>query len=64
MVGQAAKAGVSVIRIVSDPHACGFYLACGAVQTGVFASRDILDRTLPVLELRIPGTSAALKDTR
>ena len=64
MADQAAKAGLAVIRIVSDPHASGFYEACGAVQTGVFASRDIPDRVLPVLELRIPGASAAIKDAR
>jgi GNAT superfamily N-acetyltransferase len=44
-----AQAGVTGIRIESDPEAEGFYLRMGAVRTGLCPSGSIPGRQLPLL---------------
>ena len=51
-VGNSVAAGATVLRIVSDPHAEGFYLRMGAQRVGEVASRPS-GRMLPVLELAL-----------
>lgn len=55
-VAHAGTAGVSRIRIVSDPNALGFYVRHGAKQVG---QRDSIlpGRYLPILELEVPAGS-------
>lgn len=56
--------GRTRMRIVSDPHAIGFYQKMGAVLWGEWRSPIVPGRCLPVLELdcleRIRGDSSAL----
>lgn len=49
----ARERDISVVTIVSDPNAAGFYEACGASLAGEFHSKDIPGRRLPILELAI-----------
>lgn len=58
--GESRRLARPLIRIVSDPHAAGFYAAAGAVWIGQQASASIAGRMLPVYELReLRGGAAA-----
>jgi GNAT superfamily N-acetyltransferase len=46
--------GVRVLRIASDQHAEGFYLAMGARRVGEVASTPC-GRTLPLLVIEVSG---------
>ena len=52
LVATASRTGAQEIRILSDPHAEGFYLRMGAVRVGEQASR-IAGRNLPVLKFSL-----------
>lgn len=49
--------GARVLRIASDPHADGFYLAMGARRVGEVASTP-RGRTAPLLVIEVSGRSA------
>jgi predicted N-acetyltransferase YhbS len=50
----AARAlGAERLQIQGDPHATGFYVACGARPVGELASGSIPGRMLPLFELSI-----------
>ena len=49
---EAHARGVRFIRIVSDPHAVGFYEHLGAIAVGEVESRPE-GRKLPMLEMRV-----------
>lgn len=49
--GEARRRGWDVLVIQGDPHATGFYEACGAVRIGSSASASIPGRSLPLFEL-------------
>ncbi len=46
---------VERLYVLSDPHAVGFYEACGFVRTGDAPSDAIPGRLLPTLEKRLDG---------
>ncbi len=50
---KAAESKVSKLMIQSDPHALGFYLKEGAIETGQKESGSIPGRMLPILTLEI-----------
>ncbi len=50
-IDSARQAGAERLLIQSDPHATGFYLAAGAIQTGTLESGSIPGRLLPLLEI-------------
>jgi len=54
-VSTAQCAGAMAIAIDADPHAEGFYIACGAVREGVVAAPIASDpgRIRPQLSLRV-----------
>lgn len=52
---EACRRGWRVLVIQGDPHAIGFYEACGAVRIGSSASASIPGRSLPLFELRTEG---------
>jgi tRNA (adenine37-N6)-methyltransferase len=54
LVARARAAGVEELRVVSDPHAAGFYQRMGARQVGEQASVPA-GRRLPVLAIRVSG---------
>ena len=54
LVSRARAAGVVELRVVSDPHAAGFYRRMGARQVGEQASVPS-GRRLPVLAIRVIG---------
>ncbi len=43
------------LHVLSDPHAAGFYEACGFVRVGDAPSDAISGRRLPALEKRLDG---------
>ncbi len=47
---------VERLHVLSDPHAVGFYEACGFVRIGDAPSDAISGRRLPMLEKRLPGS--------
>jgi predicted N-acetyltransferase YhbS len=49
---EASDRGVTLLRIVSDPHAVGFYERMGAVRVGESDSRPA-GRRIPVLEMQV-----------
>jgi GNAT superfamily N-acetyltransferase len=59
-VAVAARLGIEVLEIDSDPYAEPFYRHAGAVRTGATPSTVDPDRLLPRLELAVPphGRSA------
>jgi GrpB-like predicted nucleotidyltransferase (UPF0157 family)/N-acetylglutamate synthase-like GNAT family acetyltransferase len=50
---SAARAGLSRVRIESDPFAEGFYAAMGAKRVGEAPSQSIPDRMLPLMTVEI-----------
>ena len=52
---QAREAGRAVLHIDADPHALGFYLACGAAAVGEVSAPTFgnPDRVRPQLQLRV-----------
>lgn len=56
-VAMLSADGVRVLRIASDPHAEGFYLAMGARRVGEVGSTP-RGRTLPLLVIEVSGRSA------
>jgi len=55
-VASAARMrGWNTLRIESDPGAESFYVAHGARRVGVVPSGSVLNRELPLLELRVPA---------
>ncbi len=55
---RCRAAGARVLEIESDPHAQGFYERLGAHKVGeARADVDGLPRSLPVLEIKITGTT-------
>lgn len=52
-IGEAARNGARMVRVLSDPHAVDFYTALGARLTGSRPAPmpGAPDRALPVLEL-------------
>ena len=57
-VRGAQAAGASRLVIEADPHAEPFYLARGARRVGERASGSIPGRSLPLLELPVPGAGS------
>ena len=57
---EAAMAGLSSVRVVSDPFAEGFYSRLGAERCGQVAAPmpGAPDRTLPVLAFAVPGRAS------
>jgi GNAT superfamily N-acetyltransferase len=53
-VNTARAAGFTTLRIESDPHAEGFYLAMGATRVGESPSASVPGRALPLLRFRLP----------
>jgi GNAT superfamily N-acetyltransferase len=53
-------AGATRLRVASDPHAQGFYLAMGARRVGRVASTP-RGRTLPLLALRVQTSAGACR---
>ncbi|MFO1039873.1 MAG: GNAT family N-acetyltransferase [Geminicoccaceae bacterium] len=51
----AVRRGLQRLRLLSDPHAAGFYEGLGAVRLGEAPSGPIPGRLLPVYELRVRG---------
>lgn len=47
----AVALGYARLCVQSDPHAAGFYRACGGVQVGESPSGSLAGRMLPVFEL-------------
>jgi len=52
-VAAARALGALRLQIQGDPHATGFYVACGARQVGELASGSIPGRVLPLFELAL-----------
>ncbi len=53
MQAVAAARHLDTVKIISDPHAAGFYEGFGAKRIGDHHSGDIPGRILPILELRV-----------
>jgi GNAT superfamily N-acetyltransferase len=51
-LAAAREASFTSLRIESDPHAEGFYLAMGAVRVGASPSGSIAGRSLPLLTIQ------------
>ena len=56
-LAAARDAGARVMVIHGDPHAAGFYAACGAVEVGRVPSASIPGRSLPLYEIDLDGTA-------
>lgn len=54
-VAAATELGITELTIDADPYAEGFYLAMGAVRTGVVPSGSIAGRELPRLAFATSG---------
>jgi hypothetical protein len=54
MLAAARAAGFETVRIVSDPHAAGFYAKMGASHVGEVPSCVIPGRLLPLFEAVVP----------
>jgi GNAT superfamily N-acetyltransferase len=52
---EARRRGYDRVVIQSDPNAAAFYESCGARVVGVKASASIANRSLPLLEIVLPG---------
>jgi GNAT superfamily N-acetyltransferase len=53
LLDRARPLGFTVLTIDADPNAEAFYLARGAVRTGVIPSGSVPGRVLPRLELSL-----------
>ena len=60
-LASAARAGLSRIRIESDPFAEGFYVAMGATRVGDVPSQSIPDRNVPLLTFDMGAVPIALR---
>ena len=49
----AGSRGMRCLRVQGDPHAAGFYLACGGKDVGVRESASIAGRMLPIYEFTL-----------
>jgi GNAT superfamily N-acetyltransferase len=66
MRAEARARGWPVVRIVSDPNAEAFYLKVGARRVGSVASKVLVGRVLPVMEVESggAGTPTPSRSTR
>lgn len=53
MLAEAYAAGFEAVRIVSDPHAAGFYAKMGASQVGEVESCVLAGRLLPLFRATV-----------
>ncbi|MEL7542540.1 MAG: GNAT family N-acetyltransferase [Pseudomonadota bacterium] len=58
----ARDAGATIVRTDADPHAEGFYLACGMTRIGATPSAVIAGRALSRLELSLELSLDARRD--
>ena len=49
----AGSRGMRCLRVQGDPHAAGFYLACGGKDVGLRESASITGRMLPIYEFTL-----------
>lgn len=61
---EVQRRGGRELVIQGDPHAEGFYLAAGAVKTGMRESGSIPGRKLPMFSIRIGPSGAERADAR
>ena len=53
IIGEARAAGFRTVRLVSDPHAAGFYARMGAQYVGDVESVAVKGRMLPAFEIEV-----------